>query len=179
MDTTSLVKHCKELDFTVVATPDEYIVKFVVYEITGWGKNLDTGLWDVPNWGSDFSSTLEFVEPYLHGSVKWDGCSNWHFDEQDQVMLHGCSRRGITRYGEVLGLCWDWAAELCPKWDSSLTKPTPQITDEQILRLAAQELGYEFSEKFFLSGNKAPCLETDPLELLNFARAVEAHLKNA
>jgi hypothetical protein len=179
MDTTSLIKHYKELNFTVVATPDTHHVNFKVYDITGWEQSSDSKLWDVPCWGTDFSSTLDQAEVYLHGSVKWDGCSNWHFDEQERVMLHGCERQQITRYGEVLGLCWDWTAELCPNWNSLITKPAPQITDEQILRLAAQELGYEFSEKFFLAGNKGPCLETYPLELLNFARAVEAHLKNA
>jgi hypothetical protein len=41
--------------------------------------------------------------------------------------------------------------------------------------MAAKELGYEFSPKWFLTGKNCPSLETDPYELLGFARAVLAH----
>jgi len=88
-------RRCEDLGFTIVAFTDgDYMVDFHVYEI----------------------DCEEGAEPYLHGHVKWDGCSNWHFDEQDRAMLHCCSREDLTRIGEVMAACWDWAAELCPKW---------------------------------------------------------------
>ena len=57
------------------------------------------------------------AEPYLHGTVKWDGCSHWHFDEQDRIMLHGCSKEDITRLGDILGECWEWTRKLCPEFE--------------------------------------------------------------
>jgi hypothetical protein len=47
-------------------------------------------------------------------------------------------------------------------------------TDEELLKLAAKELGYEFNESWFLTGRNCPDLNTNPCELLNFARAVIA-----
>jgi hypothetical protein len=113
------VRHFRELEFTVVAKPHSHHVEFTVYDIEGWSESGE------PVWHKadsdrypDPVNTLEAAESYLHGSVKWDGCSNWHFDEQDRVMLHGCGRRDVLRFGEVLAMCWDWAAELCPNWNA-------------------------------------------------------------
>ena len=120
---TMATRHDKVLGFTVVATPHDFHVDFVIYDIEGWVEGDAKGVFDAPSWhkaGSgthpDWVSTLAEAEPYLHGTVKWDGCSNWYFDEQDRVMLHGCSREDVLRFGEVMALCWDWTAELCPRW---------------------------------------------------------------
>ena len=119
------VRHSRELGFTVVAVPHSHHVEFKVYEIEGWRKGQTPGVFDVPLWHRDGASTypdtvdtLEEASLYLHGSVKWDGCSNWYFDEQDSVMLHGCCRRDVLRLGEVMAMCWDWAADICPFWNA-------------------------------------------------------------
>jgi hypothetical protein len=53
--------------------------------------------------------------------------------------------------------------------------PEPEdLTDKAILRTAAKELDYEFDESWFLTGRNFRPLEAEPLELLNFARAVIA-----
>jgi hypothetical protein len=53
--------------------------------------------------------------------------------------------------------------------------PEPEdLTDEAILKTAAKELGYEFSDSWFLTGRNSSPLSTEPLELLNFARAAIA-----
>ncbi len=55
--------------------------------------------------------------------------------------------------------------------------PVPVAEDvlhEEILRLAAEEIGYEFTGQWFLTGGKGLTLETNPLELLNFAHAILA-----
>lgn len=60
--------------------------------------------------------SIDDAEVYMHGSVKWDGCSNWYIDEQDRVMLHGCSRGDLLNTGEVMARCWDWAGEILDTW---------------------------------------------------------------
>ena len=119
------VRHLRELDFTIVAVPHSHHVEFTVYDIEGWREGPTPGVFDLPLWHKagapsypDAVETLAEAEPYLHGSVKWDGCSNWHFDEQDRLMLHGCSRRDVLRFGKVMAMCWDWAADLCPSWNA-------------------------------------------------------------
>lgn len=99
----------QDLSFTVIAMVHSHSVVFTIYEIMAWEEG------DVPLYG-DYSDSLETAAVFLHGSVKWDGCSNWHFDAQDACMLHGCSREDLTRMGEVMGRCWDWAAQLLPNW---------------------------------------------------------------
>lgn len=106
----------KELMFTVVATPYEHRVEFLIYDIMGIREDGKV-LWKRKD--SQFGDPVESLadaEIYIYGSVKWDGCSNWHFEEQERVMLHGCSRKDIERYGIVLATCWDIAGGLCPAW---------------------------------------------------------------
>jgi len=119
------IKHIPGIKFTVVADVYEAHVDFSIYDIEGWVEGATKGVFDVPAWhraGTDsypnLVESLEEAALYLHGSVKWDGCSNWHFDEQDGGMLHGCSKADLQRFGDVMATCWDWAAELCSTWDA-------------------------------------------------------------
>jgi len=73
----------------------------------------------------DTHEAPEYVEDmtkaslYLHGQVKWDGCSDWHFDEQDRGMLHSGTRDSLIDIGKLLAKCWDIAKEeLGEKWQA-------------------------------------------------------------
>lgn len=41
------------------------------------------------------------AEPFIRGSVKWDGCSNLHFGDDDGY-LHLCGPEGIQRMSDLL-----------------------------------------------------------------------------
>jgi len=115
----AVVIHWDDLKFTVVATRHEYHVDYVLYEIAGFTEPGNKPLWPKKDAdpGPDFVESLDDAEPYLHGSVKWDGCSNWSFDEQDRgVMLHGCGREDLVNLGEVMARCWDLTKTLCKNW---------------------------------------------------------------
>lgn len=113
------VQHRFDLQFTVVATVHSHWVDFAIYDMVSWAD--DTPAWcalvESGGGGRVPVDSLEEAEVYLHGSVKWDGCSNWHFDEQDRVMLHGCGRADVQRFGDVMAMCWDWTAKLLPSWN--------------------------------------------------------------
>jgi hypothetical protein len=118
------IRHDHDLGFTIVADPHEYTVDFKVYEMQstvmpGPNGSVFSCLWNRAGAGAvpDHCDKLEDAEVYLHGNVKWDGCANWHFDEQDRVMLHTCGREAIMHISAVMALCWDWTAELCPQWE--------------------------------------------------------------
>lgn len=66
--------------------------------------------------GVDKMSTddVKLAQVFVHGGVKWDGCSNIYFDEQDHVMLHGCSRKDLTNVGLMLGAVFDACQERMP-----------------------------------------------------------------
>lgn len=111
--------HCFDLKFTIVATvKNKYRIEFTIYNLIGRTQNGHP-VW--PRAGSDISScdvvdNINESEPYLHGEIKWDGCSNWYFDAQDRAMLHACTRRGLIRFGRVMAFCWDLASEMCLVW---------------------------------------------------------------
>lgn len=111
--TDPVTRHFNDLQFSLVATPFKYRVEFVIYD--HFGQDAEGS----PIFKKDDlpASSIDDAEIYLHGDVKWDGCSNWYFDEQDRAMLHGCSRHDVARIGEILGRCWDLARDLCPKFD--------------------------------------------------------------
>ncbi len=112
-------KDFEELQFTVVAEVHECRVDFKVYDICG-RTGAPGGPFIYHREGGvnsmDWVESLDDAEVYLHGSVKWDGCSDWSFDEQDRVMLHGCSRHDIVRYGKIMTACFDMTKELLPNF---------------------------------------------------------------
>lgn len=115
--TGAYVRHFPDLGYSVVAEPHGHHVSFNVHEIVGVEEN-GTVLWQRAGsaFNREYATSIDEAQIFLHGDVKWDGCSNWHFDEQDRVMLHGCSREDLTNMGAVMGQCWDWAKELLPNF---------------------------------------------------------------
>lgn len=107
----------EDLEFTVVAEVNKCFVHFKVYDICGRTGSAD-GAFVYHREGAkssmDWVESLDDAEVYLHGDVKWDGCSDWIFDEQNRSYLHGCSRHDIERFGKVMAACWDMTKELLP-----------------------------------------------------------------
>lgn len=114
-----LIRHEKEMGFTIVAKPDEddYMVEYWVLRIFGVDEKGEVS-WvrdTFPN-NQHFTTNRAEADTYLHGYVKYDGCSNWHFDMADGVMFHGCTKKDLKVLGEVLAFCWESTKELCPNW---------------------------------------------------------------
>lgn len=111
------VKHFDDLRFSVVAHVNQYYVEYTILEIYGWQDDEGDRLWcATDDHCCSYTDVMDQADKFAHGSVKWDGCSNWLFDAQERCMIHGCTRGDLTRLGEVLTRCWDWTAELCPNW---------------------------------------------------------------
>lgn len=105
-----ITKNFSALEFVVVAQVNEYDVEFSVFDIKAFNVGRKNS-----NPSQDIDVNL--AQRYLHGWVKWDGCSDFHFDEQERHYLHGCSRQDILRIGEIMATCWDWASELLPSFE--------------------------------------------------------------
>jgi len=108
-----------DLRFVVAAEVAEFHVDYFIYDIAGFTEdNLPLLQKKDATFYPDPVESMEDAEVFLHGFVKWDGCSNWHFDEQDRLMIHGCGRADIQRIGDIMAACWDWTAEILPNWDT-------------------------------------------------------------
>lgn len=118
-----VTRHWHDISFAVEMTKQEAWVELKVYEISGWIEG-DTNKPIYPEKdsnGSEQVETLDAAAVYLSGSIKWDGCSNLNFDEQDRVMLHFCSKTSATNIGVLLGRLYELAAELMPEQVDNLT----------------------------------------------------------
>lgn len=72
---------------------------------------------EVATWNMD-GKTYADLEPdvLMHGSVKWDGCSNLTIGEGVDYQLHYCSKRGARVIGLTLDAVYDLAAREIPGW---------------------------------------------------------------
>lgn len=50
-------------------------------------------------------------DPLFYGTVKWDGCSNWHV-VGNSWQLHFCSVKEAREFGMLLEEMYQWATEL-------------------------------------------------------------------
>jgi hypothetical protein len=112
------VRHFDDLRFTVTAElhENECSVAFKCYRFV-----LDTSSgerhYPEPDAACNFPGvlTIDESEVYISGSVRFDGCSNWMFDESNRgTNLHFCSREEFAEISELMARCWDWAKELIP-----------------------------------------------------------------
>lgn len=127
-DETIVIFQPKEIgDFWIKATHGDYSCDFVCIQCVALGDS--GGKYDIPWYpragataGHDQVEKPELAQVYLSGHIKWDGCANLRFDEQDRVMLHFCGRRDAEKVGKLLGRLYDNAADLITRWDKSLAE---------------------------------------------------------
>lgn len=102
--------------YTVELAAASHVVSFRAFHVIGttsdgtktFERKNDADPWSNPVLGAPTEDCLVFAE----GHVKWDGCSNIQFPEQNEVMLHNCNRAGLTDIGELLGAIYDACGEL-------------------------------------------------------------------
>ena len=114
--TEKLIKHFPDLGFSIVAFPGAYFVEYIIYAHDGCDNEIpyfhkqDSACYPDP------VTTFEEADVFMHGDVKWDGCSNWYFDEMSRGAFHGCCREHLTNIGQIMGEAWDWTKEICQNW---------------------------------------------------------------
>lgn len=115
---SKIVREFRDLEFVVVASAGEYHVDYWIYDILGIEVGTEKVLYHKAGGdGCDPVENIDEAEVYMHGSVKWDGCSNWNLQLDDD-----CSRVEIGRISAILAACWDMTAKLLPKWDKSVAE---------------------------------------------------------
>ena len=114
-----ITKSFPDLGFLVVAQPSEYLVDYKIYDVIGYDTADNEFVYERAGATDSMDTTKDLAEAqiFIQGHIKWDGCSNWSFDVQDECMLHCCDRHDLERIGLILATCWDWTAELCGKWN--------------------------------------------------------------
>ena len=92
-----------------VTKPDvSHIMSFKVYEVISWECDEEKTPYD--------------KELYVHGDIKWEGCSHIWFGEDDsEGYLHLCGRSVWERHCGVMSEVFEYASRTITNWDSSVS----------------------------------------------------------
>jgi len=92
---------------------DDYpiVIGFNVWEICG--READGSLQLTAPMGGPAISQEE-AQLFLHGHVKWDGCSNWFLAIAETIMLHFCSVKQAEDIGRLFRALYEIAANEMP-----------------------------------------------------------------
>lgn len=114
-----MIIYLKELGFTVDVTDNEYHMDFKCYE------SCEEGVY-VAIEGEGYCETtiIGKARLYLSGHVKWDGCSNWNFDANEDCMLHFCEREQLVNIGKLLAWMYDYTEKNLEKFTMIEKPPT-------------------------------------------------------
>jgi hypothetical protein len=92
--------------FIAIKMPNDACVDFTVYEVYGYDA---TGAAIFDSRGQEDAAK---VEPFMHGFIKWDECSNWSPDN-----WHFCTKKQAMKVGLLFEKLYDIAADMIPNWD--------------------------------------------------------------
>ena len=95
-----------------ITDESEYYFSFEIYEVQGWEE-------EVPGSG-EFTIPFD-LELYLAGSIKWDGCSNVWFGEEDGY-LHLCGKHCFDNHIKLLQELWEFASKRIEKFDYEIAE---------------------------------------------------------
>ena len=90
---------------------DPYRVEMTVYATIDTATNGNT-IYRLVDTQNDTTTKIEDAEVYMHGWIKWDECSDMHFDDQDCTMIHFCGREHIACFCEMLHRLYDEAGKI-------------------------------------------------------------------
>jgi hypothetical protein len=107
--------YLEDLWFAVEFEVHSHHVEYLVYRINAMG---DDGYFFYSKIDDGDVTDLDIAELSARGLVKWDGCSNWDFGDDNGVMMHFCERVQIEQFNAVLLKCYDMTKDLLPTWDN-------------------------------------------------------------
>jgi len=118
--TGEIIEHWDDLEVTVIFTQEyEHAIRFFAAEIiatkiTGPNFQADRG-WTKKGASSNIDLVYDphEAERYLKGSVKWDGCQNINFGNQDgDGYMHLCGSCGVEHLSQTLIRIFNRCGEL-------------------------------------------------------------------
>ena len=105
------------IGYLIEADVFDYYMKFKIFEIFGQDVHGDIVFRAKSDYWRDTTLTTTDACVWMSGSVKWDGCSDWHFCDPEEVSLHFCDKESAENIGKLLGNCYDLAKEHIPHFE--------------------------------------------------------------
>lgn len=122
---TILIEDCGD-SFRVQYSYSDHWCNITAWEIVGIESSPVAGRVMFQRRGAptspDFVYTTDEAEKYLHGSIKWDGCSDLNFWPDDDGYVHWCGPHDFRKHFQLLETIYRRAQELMPQgnddpWD--------------------------------------------------------------
>jgi len=109
---TELFYH-NDIGYTIQAEYKEHVINFIVYRNMTYGLSEDEPVSWLKKGGGwqEETSIIEEAEDYVHGFIKWDGCSNWEYSKDTDIMIHFCGSNEAEFAAKVIPLCYKIASE--------------------------------------------------------------------
>ena len=121
------VIHNRNLCFSIIAEYDKekpYYVEFKILEIVAQNisppvLNLENLMWhkEGSSCHPDPTDNINDAELYLSGSIKWDGCSNWMFENSP---YHFCGRDSAINIGKLLENLYNLAKDILKETEDDI-----------------------------------------------------------
>lgn len=89
----------------IIILEDHYL-KFQIYKILSWEPRGN-------------NSPIE-SELYLSGSIKWDGCADICFGDEENGYIHLCGKRDLIVHNKVMVKLYEYAEKNIIKYDELL-----------------------------------------------------------
>lgn len=105
-----------EVPFCIHVEPGTHYMVFECYELVFYHDCLPHYHVKDYTCGTDVTSDLEKAQIYLSGQIKWDGCADLYFDEQENAALHFCGIKDARRISCLIERLYEIAKELIEHW---------------------------------------------------------------
>lgn len=112
----------REDDFLIAYEVHEYRLEFRSYEVVYWEYEVGGVTHSMPTFrrhdgtgSGDDTEDIAKAQVFASGSIKWDGCMDMRFDEQEVHILHFCGREDAARLGKMFAGLFSLAIAKIPK----------------------------------------------------------------
>jgi hypothetical protein len=104
---------------------DRGYIQFLIEVAEDVDHSMDFKVYEVNAWACDGKNTPCETELYIHGTIKWDGCSHVYFGECDEEempsgYLHLCGKRYWEKHNKMMTALWDLASVTVEGWDEDV-----------------------------------------------------------
>jgi len=117
-----------EIDYYIVISKEseeDVFVSFKTYQIVGRTFEPEVihyfYLKDYKS-SDDITTNINEAQIYASGTLKWDGCMDMQFDEQENVQLHFCSKQDAKGVGILLSSIYEESITLIPQLKEYINK---------------------------------------------------------
>lgn len=116
-----IVKHeiMEIFDYHILINVFTHRIEFKVFEFQSFTGPNGAGI-QFPAIGDkygDYTEDIFNAQPYFEGTIKWDGCSNVIYSDQNNCMLHYCGVEDAERSWLMFQTLYKYAADNIPTWD--------------------------------------------------------------